>query len=398
MNLLKQLQRMNELADEGVIRRVKSTKPEHQHLVMFKYIFGLSNWLNSDILDARGIVFNELSGQVVLRPYRKFFNEGQYSHYRDSNPPEFITNQEELEELIKLTEPPTEYKELIIQDKLDGSMISLSGGLTVSSGSFDSEHVEKFTEHMNEVYGQDFMTLIQYYTLIQGITLVFEYINPDFNPIVVQYPKEKVVLHGVIRNIDGYEEQRLYHSFYRNVFERPYIYPRDINIDKLMDSLEEKDVEGLVLKYITDDGVFRLKRKTSNYLKKHGLSMSLNVSSKASIRHVLEYLINDEFDDIEEELKNMTPNKVKALEIIREEFQYWQKLETMVTNNPKLFDDYRLGGEAKKRFFEEVKTKVENVGDLFIVLKHYESKDLYDKLLSKMVNRAREKIRGEFGR
>lgn len=389
---------MNELADEGVIRRVKSTKPEHQHLVMFKYIFGLSNWLNSDILDARGIVFNELSGQVVLRPYRKFFNEGQYSHYRDSNPPEFITNQEELEELIKLTEPPTEYKELIIQDKLDGSMISLSGGLTVSSGSFDSEHVEKFTEHMNEVYGQDFMTLIQYYTLIQGITLVFEYINPDFNPIVVQYPKEKVVLHGVIRNIDGYEEQRLYHSFYRNVFERPYIYPRDINIDKLMDSLEEKDVEGLVLKYITDDGVFRLKRKTSNYLKKHGLSMSLNVSSKASIRHVLEYLINDEFDDIEEELKNMTPNKVKALEIIREEFQYWQKLETMVTNNPKLFDDYRLGGEAKKRFFEEVKTKVENVGDLFIVLKHYESKDLYDKLLSKMVNRAREKIRGEFGR
>ena len=386
------LQRMHQLADEGVIRRIRSKDPNKSNLVMFKYIYGLSNWNNPDILDARGIVFDENTGEVVVRPYKKFFNENQYSYYRWNKPPEFITTTKDLVSFIGLSEPPMRYDRLIVQDKLDGSMISLSGNIVTSSGSFDSEHTEYFKRFMVKQYGLDFLEDVYRVTSEKNITLVFEYINPDFNPIVVEYPEEKVVLHGVINNLDGSEDESLYDSLWVGSFERPYEYSDVSDIDELMRQLENKDVEGVILKFITKDGVFRLKKKTESYLRKHAINTTLGLSSKLSIKSVFELLINDEFDDVESQLINMTPNKIKNIEIIREEFNYWKSLENLLIENEDWMERYRTTGEEKKKFVMEVKQHVENISDVFILINYNENNNIYEKLLARMVNKAKLKI------
>lgn len=359
---------------------------------MFKYIYGLSNWNNPDILDARGIVFDENTGEVVVRPYKKFFNENQYSYYRWNKPPEFITTTKDLVSFIGLSEPPMRYDRLIVQDKLDGSMISLSGNIVTSSGSFDSEHTEYFKRFMVKQYGLDFLEDVYRVTSEKNITLVFEYINPDFNPIVVEYPEEKVVLHGVINNLDGSEDESLYDSLWVGSFERPYEYSDVSDIDELMRQLENKDVEGVILKFITKDGVFRLKKKTESYLRKHAINTTLGLSSKLSIKSVFELLINDEFDDVESQLINMTPNKIKNIEIIREEFNYWKSLENLLIENEDWMERYRTTGEEKKKFVMEVKQHVENISDVFILINYNENNNIYEKLLARMVNKAKLKI------
>jgi RNA ligase len=143
-------------------------------------------------LNARGIIFNKVTGELVARPWKKFFN---------------------LNELIDLYSLPG-YTNIIstlndnlfyVLDKLDGSMgilFKYGGKYRISTkGSFTSEQALWATDWIQErIKGQNNDLKID-----NNLTYLFEIIYPE-NKIVVDYGEMKeLVLTGVINNKDGSE-------------------------------------------------------------------------------------------------------------------------------------------------------------------------------------------------
>lgn len=143
-------------------------------------------------LNARGIVFNVITGEVVARPFKKFFNyqeffdeEGNHSLLYDKLPAEWKPN----------ISGPARYME-----KVDGSLgIVFWNGTkwqVKTAGSFDSAQAlwaqKWFDENVDPLY------------MIQTRTYLFEIVcNDDIHPI--HYDYEGMVLLSVISNKTGEE-------------------------------------------------------------------------------------------------------------------------------------------------------------------------------------------------
>lgn len=166
------------------------------HLIGFKYTnetVYAQDW-DDVTLNARGIVFNELTGEVVARPFKKFFNyqeyfdeEGNHSSLYNILPVEFRPN----------ISGPARYME-----KVDGSLGIVFYNLYTekwqvkTGGSFESDQsiwAQKwFDKNINTLY------------LIQTRTYLFEIVsNEDIHPIHYNY--EGMVLLSVISNNTGEE-------------------------------------------------------------------------------------------------------------------------------------------------------------------------------------------------
>lgn len=166
------------------------------HLVGFKYTnetIYAQDW-DEVTLNARGIAFNEKTGEIVARPFKKFFNyqeffdgEGNHSSLYNKLPPEWLPN----------ITGHARYME-----KVDASLGIVfynwdSGEWRVKTGgSFDSDQArwaqKWFDENINTLF------------LIQNRTYLFEIVsNEDIHPI--RYDFEGMVLLGVISNNTGEE-------------------------------------------------------------------------------------------------------------------------------------------------------------------------------------------------
>lgn len=165
-------------------------------LIGFKYTNETIYAQDWDIvtLNARGIVFNEKTGEVYARPFKKFFN------YQ-----EFFNGEGKHSALYEIL--PAEWKPNITgharyMEKVDGSLgIVFYNWLTEkwqvkTGGSFDSEQAiwaqKWFDKNISTLY------------LIQNRTYLFEIIyNEDIHPI--HYDFEGMVLLSVISNVTGEE-------------------------------------------------------------------------------------------------------------------------------------------------------------------------------------------------
>lgn len=114
---------------------------------------------------------------------------------------------------------------------------------------------------------------------IKGKTLIFRAIDSDDVHTVDYQDDDAFVLVGMIENNTGYD----YHfdlelKRMRNLFnfESPYVYKymTDKNkVDRLMNTLNDKDLKGVVIHFQMKDGsVLRFKQYTNYYKKKRGLS------------------------------------------------------------------------------------------------------------------------------
>jgi RNA ligase len=203
-------------------------------------------------LNARGIVFDEQTGDVVAWPFKKFFNyqeffdeEGNHSHLYDILPEEWRPN----------ISGPARYME-----KVDGSLgiVFYYNGkwIVKTGGSFDSDQAiwaqNWFDKNIDTLY------------LIQNRTYLFEIIsNTDQHPI--HYDFEGLVLLSVISNRNG-EEYSL--DVIKQTAEllkvrMVEIYDFD-NFDKAVEWAKElpKTKEGLV---ITFDNGFKTKAKSDDW-------------------------------------------------------------------------------------------------------------------------------------
>lgn len=191
---------------------------------------------------SRGLILEVATGNVIARPFDKFFNWGQ-------------------------TQPAAEAIPAEVTEKMDGSLgIAFhydNKWQVATRGSFDSDQALWATKFLNDRWAKaldDFPT---------HNTLLFEIIYPE-NRIVVNYGvREDLVLIGVRNRNNGrdyfYHQLKTYADLFD--FSLPYLFTIPA-VDQLLEHAQNMDAdeEGFVVRF--SDGT-RYKIKGEEYLKVH---------------------------------------------------------------------------------------------------------------------------------
>lgn len=193
-------------------------------------------------LSCRGLVTDD-KGNVVARPFRKFFNIEEGKH------------------------TPTEQFQVF--EKMDGSLGILffygDEWVFASRGSFTSDQALKFKEIFTKKYKTSYL-----YT---PNTYLFEIIYPE-NRIVVDYGNiEDVVMLGEINTESG-EELDLDH-YTNSIFNVVKEY-NGIKDYSSLKSLVDNNAEGFVVRFSNGD---RMKIKGEEYLRLHRIMTNLSTTS-----------------------------------------------------------------------------------------------------------------------
>jgi RNA ligase len=203
-------------------------------------------------IQTRGLVTDD-KGNIVARPFKKFFNLEEKKH------------------------TPTHDFEVF--DKMDGSLGILFnyGGewIMATRGSFTSDQAIK---------GFELIQKYEYKRLVKGFTYLFEIIYPE-NRIVVNYDYEDLILLSVIDNKDGYELKIFDDSIHiegirlRNLFNnlgfrlvKKYDGIKDYNTLK---NMVKDNEEGFVVRFSNGE---RVKIKGEEYIRLHKIMTNLSTT------------------------------------------------------------------------------------------------------------------------
>lgn len=155
-------------------------------LVLFDYLYAFPALFDEadGLAECRGITFDKLTGEIVSRPYHKFFNAGEV-------PGTGL-------DVLDLTAPH------VILEKLDGSMIRVVN--------VDSDGTVFFGTRMGvtdiALQAHDFARkhpqYIEYSRVMfrAGYTAIFEWCSRQ-NRVVIDHPEDRLVLTGLRKRDDG---------------------------------------------------------------------------------------------------------------------------------------------------------------------------------------------------
>ena len=225
------------------------------------------------LLSCRGLVTDD-KGNVVAKPFPKFFNIGEGKH----TPTSLFT----------------------VFEKLDGSLgLSFfydNQWVFASRGSFTSDQAIK---------GKEIFDRLEKYSLFEDCTYIWEIIYPE-NRIVVDYGnQERLVLLGIIQTTTGLELSLngiRKNGNYDVVKEYEGINTLD-DFHYLKRKYEDKKIEGFVIKFENGE---RVKVKYDEYVRLHKLI------SQISTKAVWECLMNgDSMEDFLSEIPDEFYPKVK---------------------------------------------------------------------------------------
>jgi RNA ligase len=262
----------------------------------------------------RGLVLDQ-EGNVIARPFRKFFN---YEEWK----PELL--------------PP--FGDCEIYEKMDGSLGILfyyaDEWHLATKGSFTSDQAIK---------GKEILQKYKYKYLPTDCTYLFEIIYPE-NRIVVDYgSEEKLVLLAAIQT-DTEEEWDIYSQGYEELgFELVKKYDAVKDYSDLK-SLIKENQEGFVLKFRNG---FRIKIKGEEYVRLHRLLTNFsNVDIWELMRDGMD--INNFLEKVPDEFDSWVRNTVMNLaaqfsNIERDYKEYYEDI------------CQRVGTEDRKAFAEEAK-------------------------------------------
>lgn len=329
--------------DKYIICRKHSTLPlliwNYTHLCQFD-----KAW-NEYTMQTRGLI-TDLQGNIIARPFTKFFNLNETKESSFNNLP---------------IEIPKVY------EKLDGSLgIQYYDNEKVciaTRGSFDSDQAKWATEWISKRYCKN--------DFLPGYTYLYEIIFPE-NRIVVNYQdRQELVLLAVIYTEIGKEINHNIEAK-RLGLSTPQIINNSLT--ELIESLKTLTInnEGFVLVYSNG---FRVKMKGNEYVRLHRIIS--NVSSK-SIWESLKN--NDSLDDI---LQNIPDELFEWISEKRKEFikQYEDIQYKCVTCfNLISYDLINIQEKTRKDWAERIiKTRFSNI--LFAML---DNKD-YSQMIWKMI-------------
>jgi len=235
---------------ENLVMEKLISKSEKDDLVLYKYTDKCTyerRW-NDITKSARGIIFDKVSGQVVARPFTKFFNLN------------------EVEETQEKNLPGAPYE---IYDKLDGSLGVIfyykDEWCVATAGSFYSEQA---------VYAKELLKKYNMMFLRTTYTLLVEIIYPE-NKIVCNYKgKKELVILAAISTDSGKEAPYYELKELAQSLDMPIVCRHEINLAMAIESKKTlpKDIEGYVLRF--GNGL-RVKIKGDEYLRLHRIVSNL---------------------------------------------------------------------------------------------------------------------------
>jgi T4 RnlA family RNA ligase len=299
------LETLNKYYEDGwLIKQTHPTLP----LTIWNYSQNTqyeSKW-DEITLQCRGLV-TDADGNVVARPFKKFFNMEEGKHT-----------------------PTSEFE---VFEKMDGSLgiFFYYNGEPVfaTRGSFTSEQAIKGREILNKYNWQ--------YGTYAGYTYLFEIIYPE-NRIVVNYNNfEELVVLGVIETNTGKE------CNYDEMANEGFVLVKKYNGIKDYSTLKSmigNDAEGFVIRFSNGD---RMKIKGEEYLRLH------KIMTEVSTKSVWEVLSNgDNMEGLLKDVPDEFYDKIKEYET--ELRTNYNKIETICINR---FNE--LKHLQKKEYAEEVK-------------------------------------------
>lgn len=234
----------------------KQVHPEFPELAIYNYgeEVQFKNRWNNITLACRGLILNQDTGEVVARPWEKFFNLGQMDNRIDSNAPVEVT------------------------DKLDGSLGILyrqprhpDGGYEwaiATRGSFASEQAIHATSVLNTRYAGDIYDPLA----LETHTFLYEIIYPA-NRIVCNYgDMDDLVLLGAVNKKYGYycgPDESAAMLGWRGPKTQVWYY------DKFTDAISAPDREGKE-GYVIRSGRNIVKLKQADYVALHRIVTNLS--------------------------------------------------------------------------------------------------------------------------
>jgi RNA ligase len=291
MNL--SLEILNQYVEEGWVVR-----NDHPSLPLSIYNYSRKTQYEGKwddvILQCRGVITDNATGKVLVRPFKKFFNYEELvgNKWKESKLP-----------------PMCDY--VYIQEKLDGSLgilFNYEGEWIMSTrGSFVSEQAIKGLEILKSKYNLD--------SWLKHYGYLVEIIYPE-NRIVVDYgKKERVVFLSVVMN-ESYEwgpfdDSEQHWTISRSIFKMNSIKKEDVvrteqhlnfseDLYKSLKEKNENNKEGFVIRF--HPGNFRVKIKFEEYVRLHKLMTQLStydiwehLKDGKDISELLER-VPDEFD------------------------------------------------------------------------------------------------------
>lgn len=233
------------------------------------------------VQEARGIIINTETSEVVCWPFRKFGNYNE--SYADK----------------------IDWNTARVQDKIDGSIIKMWWNPIIDEWQFSTNSTINAKEALaNSLTNKTFLDVIResdnYGILLERLpiikkdyTLIFELVSPE-TQIVVKYDRPHLYHIGARNNVTGIEEK----NFCIGI-EKPMEYPLKSLDDCIeaaikLNQSESGEVcgvkkEGFV---VVDDNWNRIKIKSPDYLMLHRLSSNSNFSKERIVGMIRDKIIN----------------------------------------------------------------------------------------------------------
>lgn len=258
---------------------------------------------NSPLREARSLVFDIMTEELVLTPFRKFFN----------------LNEVEENSIENIEKEIIECERFEVSEKMDGSMQSYRyyNGRIIGSGSMALDPRNSFRlEEGYQLLTDNHKKMIQ---SMPTITFIFEYISEkDKHVVPYDYDTQKgLYLIGMRSVIDGEEYPYEAIKEVSEEFDIPcckiYQYNTLQEVLEHLDKMTVKDGEGFVLNI---DG-HKIKLKCEDYLQLHRLDDKLS-----SPNVIIEAYANGTIDDLYANMSPLMKEKNKDVIDTIEKFIY----------------------------------------------------------------------------
>lgn len=273
--------------------------------------------------ECRGLIFNTATGELISRPYHKFFNVGE----RD----------ETQIDKIDLNQPH------VVLEKLDGSMIR---PIPTPEGFRLGTKAGITDVAMNaEVFIGD---KPQYSTFInlcisQETTPIFEWVSRK-NRIVVDYPEDNLILTAIRDNRNGsyveYESMKRSASHLNIPCVKAYSKGVPTSEDLINHIRKWDDGEGVVIRF--DDG-HMVKIKADEYILRHRSKEQIN-----SEKNIIQVILSDAVDDM---IPLLTEDDATRLRKFQAEF--WSAVDEVAQDLTTIFEGGDRVYPDKKEFAVE---------------------------------------------
>lgn len=278
--------------------------------------------------ECRGLIFDTVTGNLISRPYHKFFNAGE--------------REETSINKINLYEPH------VVLEKLDGSMIrpipTLEGfRLATKAGITDVAMDAEVFVADKPYYATFILKCLQ-----KGTTPIFEWCSRK-NRIVVDYPEDQLILTGMRYNDTGKYIDYQVMSDYATSWNIPVVKAVDglavQNIDLFVKQVREwDDGEGIVLRFDTGHMV---KVKSDDYVLRHKSKDAINQE-----KNVLQIILEDAVDDLIPLLTLEDAERVKSFQNA-----FWVSVDDLASEMVDLYNAGNLMYPEKKDFAVEFAQK-----------------------------------------